>query len=57
MPLFSLTGDANPPDNIVSWFKCQGAGKTREIDSENPYDIVAVGSQVSVTYSCNAKQR
>lgn len=51
-----IIGDANPPENLGTWFKCQGHGATRDPDVANfPNDIYAIGTQViilsSVTHS------
>ena len=43
-----VTGDAQPPHNIMSWFQCKGQGKTRDEAFEDiPHDIYAIGTQVS----------
>ncbi|XP_065056626.1 phosphatidylinositol 3,4,5-trisphosphate 5-phosphatase 2A-like isoform X1 [Rhopilema esculentum] len=42
-------GNAQPPENLSSWFKCVGNGKEKPEGEtvENPYDIVAIGTQES----------
>lgn len=41
-------GNANPPADLRSWFKCQGSGKTMDSSlAEFPHDIYAIGTQVS----------
>ena len=44
--LYFRSGNAQPPENIGSWLKCQGDGKEKDYDPENPFDIVAIGTQV-----------
>lgn len=40
-------GNANPPADLRSWFKCQGSGKTMDSSlAEFPHDIYAIGTQV-----------
>lgn len=40
-------GDANPPENMSSWYKCQGHGSTRDTDVAHfAHDIYAIGTQV-----------
>lgn len=39
-------GNANPPADLRSWFKCQGSGKTMDSSlAEFPHDIYAIGTQ------------
>ncbi|KAK3697934.1 hypothetical protein QZH41_013014 [Actinostola sp. cb2023] len=39
-------GDANPPENLGTWFKCQGHGATRDTDVAHfAHDIYAIGTQ------------
>lgn len=41
-----VTGNANPPHNITSWFQSRGQGRTRD-DTANqiPHDIYVIGTQ------------
>ncbi|XP_031564275.1 phosphatidylinositol 3,4,5-trisphosphate 5-phosphatase 2-like isoform X3 [Actinia tenebrosa] len=39
-------GDASPPENLSSWYKCQGHGSTRDTDVAHfAHDIYAIGTQ------------
>eukprot|EP00794_Sanderia_malayensis_P011283 gene11283-12463_t len=39
--------NAQPPEDISSWLKCLGGGKLKDFDPDNPYDIVALGTQIA----------
>ena len=43
----TFSGSAQFPEDISSWLKCSGIGKDKIHDSDNPYDIIAIGTQVS----------
>lgn len=47
-------GNANPPADLRSWFKCQGSGKTMDSAlAEFPHDIYAIGTQVQCGMQSN----